>query len=105
MSQAGLMDVPAAAAYLNVSEDTIYRMVSRQQLPCVRFGRAIRFSQPHLDMWIEQRMTAERPDDTPEPAIVTTSRQRAASTRRRAGSVPPPERPGYTPIRPVPRNL
>lgn len=47
-----LLTVKDAAAYLNVSEVTIYRMIKSGTLPHMRVGRGIRFSQDALDEYI-----------------------------------------------------
>jgi excisionase family DNA binding protein len=55
-----LVMIDTAATLLNVSEQTVRRMVDARQLPCVRVRGAIRFSVPALLAWIEdqQRVSA-----------------------------------------------
>jgi excisionase family DNA binding protein len=83
-----LLSVREAAEALGVCCDTIYRLVARQQLPCLRIGRSIKFQRAALDAWVEQQMT------TPQEPL-------APSAPRPCATYPPPQRPGYVPIRPV----
>lgn len=48
-----LLDVPAAAAYLNLTTSFVYAAVKRKDLACQRFGRLIRFSQEDLDAYVQ----------------------------------------------------
>lgn len=48
-----VMDVRQAAAYLQVSADTLYRYASDGFLPAFKFGNLWRFSKTALNQWIE----------------------------------------------------
>jgi excisionase family DNA binding protein len=49
-----LLTVKEAAGYLGrPSESSIYHLVYRRELPCVRHGRNLRFDVKELDKWIE----------------------------------------------------
>lgn len=39
-----------------ISQATVYRMVERGQLPCLRMGRRIIISREHLKLWMEKSM-------------------------------------------------
>ena len=47
-----LLNVKEAAAYLNVSEMTIYRLVKAGTLPNLRVGHGIRFMKDALDEYL-----------------------------------------------------
>jgi len=49
-----LMNATEAAAYLGrESEASIYHLVKRREIPCVKHGRNLRFDRLELDKWIE----------------------------------------------------
>ncbi len=58
---AGYLDVRGVAARWGVSQGTIYRLVARRELPCVRVGRAVRFRTQDLEEY-EQRSGGGRED-------------------------------------------
>jgi len=52
---APLMTVRELAAYLNITESAIYKMVNRNELPVVRLGangRTLRFRREQIEEWI-----------------------------------------------------
>jgi excisionase family DNA binding protein len=50
-----LLDVPAAAAYLGVSERWMRRAVAERRLPHVKCGRLVRFEPAELDAYIDRQ--------------------------------------------------
>ena len=50
-----LLDVPGLAEVLGISDKTVRRMVGAGRIPCVRFGRQIRFSPGDVSRWLEAR--------------------------------------------------
>ena len=48
-----LLTVPETAAFLDVSRDTVYRLIREGQLPHVRLGRLLRVPRTKLDEWLE----------------------------------------------------
>ena len=54
----GLMDVDDAAAYLKLSPHSIRKLYQERKLPCVRFGRSVRFRQADLDGFVEAHAQA-----------------------------------------------
>lgn len=50
---ARLLDVPAAAAYLDVSPRFIRRLVAERRLAFVKLGRHVRFEVADLDAFID----------------------------------------------------
>jgi excisionase family DNA binding protein len=52
---APLLRLPEAAAFLNVSQKTVRRLVARRVLPCVQFGRVLRFQPADLLRFVEAR--------------------------------------------------
>jgi excisionase family DNA binding protein len=50
-----LMTVQELAKYLNVTKSTIYKMVTKKQIPFVRLGpkgRALRFKREIIEQWL-----------------------------------------------------
>ena len=47
-----VMNVGEVAAYLRVSQATIYRLAQAGQIPCGKVGRAWRFRKKTIDLWI-----------------------------------------------------
>lgn len=57
----GLWDVWWASKVLNVCEGTIYRLVKRGKLPCVRVGNRLRFRTSDLKNWMSENTTENQP--------------------------------------------
>ena len=47
-----VMNVGEVAAYLRVSQATIYRLAQAGQIPCGKVGRAWRFHKEAINLWI-----------------------------------------------------
>ena len=45
------------ADYLHVSRGTIYSMISRQEIQCLKVGRNRRFTGEHIEDYIRNRQT------------------------------------------------
>ena len=50
-----LWTVRKLAETLGVSTDFVYTMVSRKEIPCVRFGTTIRFHHRDVAIWINRQ--------------------------------------------------
>jgi excisionase family DNA binding protein len=50
-----LLSTKEMAARLDVSADTVRKWVSRDDCPCVRAGRALRFREDAVIAWLEDR--------------------------------------------------
>ena len=53
-----LMTVRELAKYLNINESTVYKMVTRNEIPVVRLGpngRMLRFKWNDIELWIAER--------------------------------------------------
>jgi len=50
-----LLDARAAAAYLVVNIETLYRLVRAGELPHTRVGRALRFRQVDLERYLAEQ--------------------------------------------------
>jgi excisionase family DNA binding protein len=48
-----VMDIHQTAAYLSISEDTLYRYASSGLLPAFKLGNRWRFKRSLLDAWIK----------------------------------------------------
>ena len=57
---AELMTVREVAAYLRVTEKTIYRLVRRGGIPATRVGRQWRFSKTSIDGWLQRKSIGAR---------------------------------------------
>lgn len=53
-----ILTIREVAAYLKVTERTIYRLAAAKQIPSFKIGGSWRFSRTDIDNWI-QRQTAE----------------------------------------------
>ncbi len=51
----GLLTLQQVAAYLNLSPKTVRRLVARHVLPCVHFGRTLRFEARDVFRVVESR--------------------------------------------------
>lgn len=49
-----LINIKQASEFLNVCVTKIYNLVENNQIPHIRFGRAIRFSKPELLKWLDK---------------------------------------------------
>ena len=55
MQHSLLLTIPEAAASLRLSRAKVYELVRFEDLPVVRFGRAVRVSVKTLEQWVERR--------------------------------------------------
>jgi excisionase family DNA binding protein len=51
---ARLIDIQAAATYIDLSVHTVYTMVSQRRIPYVKVGRLVKFDVALLDAWIKK---------------------------------------------------
>ena len=56
-----VMTIGETAAYLRLSENSIYRLVQDGTLPAARIGRTWRVSREALDQWLTERMLDNLP--------------------------------------------
>ncbi|MEX2375577.1 MAG: helix-turn-helix domain-containing protein [Dehalococcoidia bacterium] len=54
----GAITVRDVAAYLNVTEKTVYRLAQRGELPGFKVAGAWRFRRRDIDAWIEEQKRA-----------------------------------------------
>jgi len=52
---ATLWKVPDVAAYLRVHPKDVYELTALHGLPCIRFGRRLRFDPGDVFRWVEAR--------------------------------------------------
>ena len=50
-----LLTIPQVMALLSLGRSKVYELIDKEDLPVVRFGRAIRVSRTALQQWLEQR--------------------------------------------------
>jgi|GEM_PF-1700727 len=50
-----LLTIPETAVSLRLSRAKVYQLIDFEELPVVRFGRAVRVSAKALEQWIERR--------------------------------------------------
>jgi len=55
VTQPLLLTIPETAASLRLSRAKVYQLIDFEELPVVRFGRAVRVSAKALEQWIERR--------------------------------------------------
>ena len=56
---AEVLTLPEVAAYLKVTERTIYRLAGAKKIPAFKVGGVWRFSRADIDQWIKQQSTDE----------------------------------------------
>jgi excisionase family DNA binding protein len=72
-TNAGLVDIAAAAERLGVTVRYVRRLVEERRIPYVKFGHFLRFDPPELDDWIDRARVTE---------IADSSSSRRARSRR-----------------------
>lgn len=50
-----LLNIPQVMKLLDLSRSKVDKLINREGLPVIRFGRAIRISPVSLQQWLEQR--------------------------------------------------
>lgn len=50
-----IMTIAEVAAYLRLSEATIYKLAQGRRIPATKIGRAWRFPKQLVDEWVRQR--------------------------------------------------
>jgi excisionase family DNA binding protein len=53
-SSPAIMTVHDLALYLQLSDAMIYRLARARKLPCVRFGKTLRFPKTQIDAWLRE---------------------------------------------------
>ena len=54
MAEKRLLTIKEASEYLGITENALYCMVYRRQIPFVKIGKRLRFDKIDLDKWIEK---------------------------------------------------
>lgn len=63
-SQGEIITIKQVAAYLQVTERTIYRLAAAKKIPAFKVGGTWRFSRTDIDSWIKQQsITADAIND------------------------------------------
>lgn len=57
-SDSGIMDIRAAAQYLLISQDTLYKYAAEHFVPAFKLGNRWRFRKSALDEWMTAREAA-----------------------------------------------
>jgi excisionase family DNA binding protein len=70
-----LMTVRQLAAYLNVNERTVLKLVSRGELPGVKIGDQWRFRKAMLDTWLDDQMLGVTPRSVDIPRGAPAARR------------------------------
>ena len=50
-----ILTIKELSAYLKTSEKTIYRLLSKNEIPAFKVGVAWRFKKEAIDLWIEDQ--------------------------------------------------
>jgi excisionase family DNA binding protein len=59
-----LLTTRQAAQMLAIGERTLWELTRQKAIPCVRIGRAVRYSPLDLQAWIEAQKCSEPPNST-----------------------------------------
>ena len=51
-----LLTIPQVAKALNLGRTKVYELIWKENLPIVRFGRAVRVSKEELQNWLAKRL-------------------------------------------------
>ena len=54
-----LLKADEVAETLNIGRSTVYQMLRRNEIPCIRIGRAVRVRQEDLESFIDQGVEEE----------------------------------------------
>ncbi len=57
-----LVSAREAAAALSISERTLWSLTAKGEIPCVRIGRAVRYSRRELEQFVAARLSVSRPE-------------------------------------------
>ncbi len=57
-----LMDSSELAAYLGLTQRTIYKLIKVDRLPVIKIGGQFRFKKDVVDRWLEERMSQSKPE-------------------------------------------
>ena len=58
--QPRLLTPRQTAAYLSISERKLWSLTNESLIPCIRIGRAVRYSVTDLNLWIESQRTTTK---------------------------------------------
>jgi len=53
-----LLTIPQVAEALNLGKTKVYELIWKENLPTLKFGRAVRVSKVELQRWLEERREA-----------------------------------------------
>jgi excisionase family DNA binding protein len=56
MTEREVLDIRAAAAYLGISPDTLYKYASESFVPAFKIGNRWRFKKSRLDEWMDEQI-------------------------------------------------
>jgi excisionase family DNA binding protein len=60
--ETGILTIREVAAYLKVTDRTIYRLAAAKRIPAFKVGGTWRFSRADIDTWIKQQSTVDQSD-------------------------------------------
>lgn len=58
--QPEILTIEEVAAYLRVSERTVYEWANKGQIPCGKLGTSWRFKRDEVNRWVDERLSARR---------------------------------------------
>jgi excisionase family DNA binding protein len=58
--ESGILTIREVAAYLKVTERTIYRLAAAKKIPAFKVGGTWRFSRADIDVWIKQQSIVDQ---------------------------------------------
>jgi len=68
MQNNDILTIEEVAAYLRVSERTVYEWAQKGDIPCGKLGAAWRFKRSEIENWVDRRLSGK-----PRPVTVPTS--------------------------------
>lgn len=76
-----LLDIPALAEHLGVTERHIRRLVFERRIPYIKWGHLIRFDPGEVKAWLDAARKAPG-EEAPETGALSRSRRTVLVTRR-----------------------
>lgn len=67
------LSVDEIAAHIGISRDTVYKWISRKQMPAHKVGKLWKFRATEVDAWVKGGHMTDR--EKPEPVSVLQSKE------------------------------
>ena len=79
-----LYTIPDVADLLRVSKWTVYRILAARQIPHLRIGNSVRFTEAHVERFLRE---AQRNTPAADDAVADRTRRAQETREQRAGGL------------------